>query len=84
MARLTELLYQAFSLKASDLHLTVGVPPTFRLDGRLVPPGSGGILSPPTTTLALAQEIMTPRQSGRNISGWESLISLIRCQTRAI
>lgn len=60
MARLTELLYQAFSLKASDLHLTVGVPPTFRLDGRLVP-GSGGILSP-HDTLALAQEIMTPAE----------------------
>ncbi len=60
MARLTELLYQAFSLKASDLHLTVGVPPTFRLDGRLVP-GSRGILSP-HDTLALAQEIMTPAE----------------------
>lgn len=31
-----ELLTYAHTLKASDLHLTVGIPPVFRIDGQLV------------------------------------------------
>ena len=30
-----ELLEKAFKLKASDIHLTVGVPPVFRIHGEL-------------------------------------------------
>lgn len=32
---LIELLTQADDLNASDLHLTVGIPPTFRINGQL-------------------------------------------------
>ena len=35
MKPLKEILYDALRLKASDIHLTVGLPPVFRLDGRL-------------------------------------------------
>ena len=34
-----DLLVHAYEEKASDLHLTAGVPPTYRIDGRLVPYG---------------------------------------------
>lgn len=36
MVTLRELLEEMFRLKASDLHLTVGAPPMFRVDGSLV------------------------------------------------
>ena len=36
MLTLRELLEEMFRLKASDLHLTVGAPPMFRVDGSLV------------------------------------------------
>lgn len=40
------LLQQAVDLKASDLHLVVGVPPTFRIDGDLKAlPGAGVLTS---------------------------------------
>ena len=32
-----DLLEQAVTKQASDLHLTVGRPPTLRIDGELVP-----------------------------------------------
>lgn len=34
-----DLLVRAYEEKASDLHLTVGVPPVFRIDGKLEPFG---------------------------------------------
>lgn len=37
-----ELLSLAVAKKASDLHLTVGVPPVFRINGELVPLGKEG------------------------------------------
>ena len=39
MQTLNELISQAVSLNASDLHLTVGIPPTARIDGQLHPMG---------------------------------------------
>lgn len=35
-----ELLNKAVELNASDLHITVGIPPTMRINGRLIPYGS--------------------------------------------
>ena len=37
MATMHELLKQMLDLFASDLHLTAGAPPMFRIDGKLVP-----------------------------------------------
>ena len=36
MATLKELLREIVAKKGSDLHLTVGVPPVIRLNGKLV------------------------------------------------
>lgn len=35
-----ELLYKAVELNASDLHITVGIPPTMRINGSLMPYGN--------------------------------------------
>ena len=40
MIDLTQLIRSALDSGASDIHLTVGIPPVFRLHGRLVPQGS--------------------------------------------
>lgn len=60
MSTLLELLQQAFKLDASDIHLTVGVPPMLRIDGSLVP-CSEKILSS-QDTLTFVQDIMTADQ----------------------
>ncbi|TDT61970.1 type IV pilus twitching motility protein PilT [Fonticella tunisiensis] len=40
MLQFEELLKKAIELNASDLHLTVGIPPTMRINGNLVPYGN--------------------------------------------
>ncbi|HKM40218.1 MAG TPA: type IV pilus twitching motility protein PilT [bacterium] len=67
MLSITKFLQQAFDHQASDIHLTVGVPPMFRIDGSLIP-DSGRLLTP-ADTLALAQKIMSPAQ-------WEQYLQL--------
>jgi len=37
MATVNEILTQALLMKASDIHITVGLAPVFRLHGELVP-----------------------------------------------
>ena len=37
MDKLDEILKKAFYGKASDVHLVVGTPPVFRVDGKLIP-----------------------------------------------
>jgi twitching motility protein PilT len=39
MQTLNELISQAVSLNASDIHITAGIPPTARIDGQLHPMG---------------------------------------------
>lgn len=39
------LLDLAIEKKASDLHLTVGLPPILRIDGRLAPIADKGVLT---------------------------------------
>lgn len=57
---LDELLKLMVSRRASDIHLQAGSPPMGRVDGQLVPFGSG-VLMPPDTQ-ALAQTILTREQ----------------------
>lgn len=57
MEDLKELLTLAFRKNASDIHITVGSVPIFRIDGRLVP-HKGDKLSP-TDTKRLARSIVT-------------------------
>ena len=63
MLTLRDLLEEMFGLKASDLHLTVGAPPMFRVDGSLVrsqyPPLT------PEDTKRLAYSMMTEKQKQR-------------------
>ncbi|MEQ1813876.1 MAG: PilT/PilU family type 4a pilus ATPase [Candidatus Nitrotoga sp.] len=55
------LLRGMIAKKASDLFITVGFPPAFKIDGRLVPV-SNQVLSP-THTMELAHSVMNDRQS---------------------
>ncbi|NLG86758.1 MAG: type IV pilus twitching motility protein PilT [Firmicutes bacterium] len=54
---LLALLREAFRCRASDLHLTAGMPPMFRIDGCLVSTSLAQLTS--QEIAALAQEIMT-------------------------
>lgn len=56
MYLLRDLLLKTIELKASDLHLTTGIPPKARINGKLTDIGSE-ILSP-TQTREFAQEIL--------------------------
>lgn len=58
------LLQQAVDLKASDLHLVVGVPPTLRVDGDLVVASNAGILTPELIGECLKQ-VLTGEQFER-------------------
>lgn len=57
MEELKDLLTLAFRKNASDIHLTVGSVPIFRIDGRLIP-HKGDVLTP-TDTKRLARAIVT-------------------------
>ena len=59
--QIEKLLELAVQTRASDLHLTVGVPPVLRVDGRLRPvKSSSGPLRPDDTT-ALMRAITSER-----------------------
>lgn len=49
------LLQQTIDLKASDLHLIAGVPPTVRIDGQLKTLPDSGILTSETVSILLKQ-----------------------------
>ncbi|SDK52578.1 type IV pilus twitching motility protein PilT [Natronincola ferrireducens] len=55
-----ELLDKTLQLKASDLHITVAVPPTIRLNGRLVAMGETRLS--PEDTEKLSKQILTEKQ----------------------
>lgn len=57
---MVELLEEAVRRKASDLHITVGVPPILRIDGGLIPSGHPKLL--PQDTERLLAEITTAEQ----------------------
>ena len=58
--KILSLLEEVIKMKASDLHLTVGVPPIIRVNGKLQK--MGGNLLAPADTLALAGELLTEEQ----------------------
>ena len=58
------LLQQTIDLKASDLHLVVGVPPTLRIEGELRSLPDTGILTPETIAEGLKQ-VLTGEQFER-------------------
>lgn len=60
MIAIESVLECANNLKASDVHITVGVPPTLRVNGRLVP-CDFPILTP-EDTLSMAMHIMNQAQ----------------------
>lgn len=60
MATIHELLNQMLEMRASDLHLTAGAPPLFRIDGRLLPKGVDKLA--PDQVLKLAYSVMNEQQ----------------------
>ena len=63
MITLRDLLEQMVAKKASDLHITAGVPPEFRIDGVMVP----GDMEPltPETTAQLTYSMLSDEQRKR-------------------
>ncbi|ERP32059.1 type IV pilus twitching motility protein PilT [Chitinivibrio alkaliphilus] len=60
MASFQELLKKCLDLGASDVHITAGLPPMYRIDGKLNPGGTERLNK--TQTEALAYSIMTEKQ----------------------
>ncbi|HEY2956231.1 MAG TPA: type IV pilus twitching motility protein PilT [Candidatus Eisenbacteria bacterium] len=63
MVTLRQLLEDMVTRKASDLHLTAGVPPVFRVDGATIP-SEYDVLTPETTA-QLAYSVMSDEQRKR-------------------
>ena len=61
MSVIQDILRQAKDKGASDVHVTVGLPPKMRLNGKLIPMDEFGKMLPPDT-LAIAEEIMNEKQ----------------------
>lgn len=55
-----ELLTKTIDMKASDLHITVGLPPCIRVNGKLIKIGENKLL--PGDTKQLTREILNPTQ----------------------
>ncbi len=64
MDKTKEYLELAIDRNASDLHLIVGVPPTLRVDGQLVPIPNEPVLTPEATE-RLLKEVLTAEQLER-------------------
>jgi twitching motility protein PilT len=61
MSLIQDILTKAKEKGASDVHVTVGLPPKMRLNGKLLPMEEFGKMLPPDT-FAIAQEIMSEKQ----------------------
>lgn len=57
MLDIKSLLQQTVDLKASDLHLVVGTPPTLRIDGELVVVAGTSVLTPETLAEGLKNSL---------------------------
>jgi twitching motility protein PilT len=68
--RVNDLLRQAVASGASDLHLTVGMPPVLRIYGRLTPVEGRPMLKPADTEL-LVFEMLTDEQRSRLVEHGE-------------
>ena len=60
MESLEEILHVAYEAGASDIHLTVGIPPTMRLNGHLVKMDYP--ILRPEDTLELCLDVLNPGQ----------------------
>jgi twitching motility protein PilT len=69
MLSIQELLSAMYEKGASDLHVTTGVPPTIRIDGRLVPLPVEPLA--PQDTKRLCYSILTEAQKQRFEEDWE-------------
>jgi twitching motility protein PilT len=69
MVSIQELLAMMYEKGASDLHITTGVPPTIRIDGRLVPLPLEPLA--PQDTKRLCYSILTEVQKQRFEEDWE-------------
>jgi twitching motility protein PilT len=58
---LNDILKIAIKALASDIHLKAGLPPTFRIDGALVPLNNAQRI-PPEEIARIANDMMTPQQ----------------------
>lgn len=63
-AQMKQLLDTAIEKGASDLHVTVGVAPTLRIDGKLLPLTDAGVVTPEVSE-RLLMSIMTSEQVER-------------------
>jgi twitching motility protein PilT len=63
MINLRELLQEMINRKASDLHITAGVPPQFRIDGEIV--GTDYEVLTPEDTLKITYSILNEEQQKR-------------------
>ena len=61
MSLIEDVLKEAKEAGASDVHVTVGLPPKMRLNGKLIPMESYGKMLPPNT-LSIVEEIMNEKQ----------------------
>lgn len=68
--KIDDLLEEAVARQASDLHITVGVPPMLRIRGQLTPLSTYPRLLPPDTE-ALAKQLVQPNRWDRLSTGGE-------------
>ena len=61
MSMIQDILSKAKEVGASDVHVTVGLPPKMRLNGKLIPMEDFKKMLPPDT-FEIAQEIMSEKQ----------------------
>ena len=61
MSQITEILEKAKQEGASDVHITVGIPPKMRVNGKLITMDEYGKMLPKDTA-AIAEEIMSEKQ----------------------
>lgn len=73
MLNLEDLLRKAIELGASDLHITVGLPPTMRINGKLIPYGNGKLT--PKDTENYVREMLDESQYGEYIKAGEMDLS---------
>ena len=69
------LLQNVIDSKASDLHLIVGLPPTLRINGELVPIPSVGVLTPDQIN-ELLKQVLAAEQFERLVVNKEIDFSL--------
>ncbi|MCL2717907.1 MAG: type IV pilus twitching motility protein PilT [Lachnospiraceae bacterium] len=76
MPRIEELLRTANESGASDLHITVGVPPKMRINGQLITMNYGRLLPPDTE--AIMREVMNDfqRKKFEELGEWDMSFSI--------